>query len=125
MNTSRLLGIVEKIGVDKKMSFHTIQELTSLLCGGRSKERRLTGRLQLKLPVKVEGTNALGKKFIEDTFLKDLGVRGAFFSVRNPLDKNTRLRLLIDPSRSDKDVVATVVRLTKEPRASGVGVSFE
>jgi hypothetical protein len=125
MDTNRLSGIVEKVGVDEKMAFHTIQELVSLVAGYISKERRLTGRLELKLPVKVEGTNALGKRFTEDTTLKDLSVRGAFFSVRNPLERNTKLRLLIDPSLSDKDVVARVVRLTKEPRASGVGVSFE
>jgi len=143
----RLVGVVEEVEVGGKKTFHTMDELACILTrqsaeikvGKReeqgekeweknengTQERRQVERLKLRLPVKVNGTNSMGRAFSEETTLEDLSPVGAFLSLRNPVEREARLNLLIDPARSDLKVKGRVVRWDDGSERKGVGVLFE
>ncbi len=48
------------------------------------------------LPTRVEGTNARGAAFAEDTVLAFINHQGSTFSLKNAVAVGTRLKLIID-----------------------------
>ncbi len=126
---NRIVGLAEEVGAQKR-AFHSLGELNSIIIGKtpdtehHKEDRRRSERLKLRLPVRLKGTNIVGENFIEDTILNDLSPRGAFFCVHNPVTKDTKLNLLIDPDRSHLNVEAKVVRIEDENGRKGIGVSF-
>jgi hypothetical protein len=70
------------------------------------------------LPTVVEGLNARGKEFAEDTVLSSINAEGSSFILRNSIQIGTRLRLVIDlPEKlSNNDTALKLVikgRVTK------------
>ena len=135
---SKIVGVLE--GVEDKSNkqkiFHTAEELLDILTGKKKtyhedgvakSDRRRMERLKLKLPVRIKGTNAYGKKFTEEATLQDLSSGGALFLTRNSIKKNDMLQLLIDPACSSLKKSARVVRLFEEEtdQTRGVGVFFK
>lgn len=125
-----LAGVVEYAGVEEKetRAFRSTNELLGILSGrkaGHSREKRITARLKLRLPLRVTGTTVRGKKFTEDSILEDLSTSGAFFCLENHVAIDKKLVLLIDPERSGLDVKASVVKVIREMGKRRVGVLFE
>lgn len=122
----RLVGTVEDAEGREGRAFHSPEQLLCFLWGCVPQERRVAGRLPLVLPVTVTGTNALGKRFTEESFLKNISHRGAFFPLKNKVVRDDVISLLIDPERSAYKGQARVVR--QEPfggaEGYGVGVRF-
>jgi len=59
---------------------------------------------EIPLPMTVEGTDARGRKFIEDTVLSYMSHKGASFPLRAPVAAGARLRLAIGlPPRLAED----------------------
>jgi len=48
------------------------------------------------LPTQVEGLNARGKEFTEDTVLTYISHEGSTFYIKNPINIGMRLKLIID-----------------------------
>ena len=125
-----LAGVVEYAGAEEKgtRAFRSCDELLEILSGldiGQSRERRVTARLKLRLPLRVTGTTIRGKRFTEDSTLEDLSASGASFYIKNRVAMDKKLTLLIDPERSDLSVKVSVVRRVNGGSKRGVGVSFE
>jgi hypothetical protein len=118
----RLVGTVEDAEGREVRAFHSPEHLLCFLWGCVPQERRVAGRLPLILPLRVTGTNALGKRFTEECFLKNISHRGAFFSLENKLVRDDVLSLLIDPERSACEGQARVVRQEPFGGAGGCGV---
>ena len=76
------------------------------------------------LPVKVRGVNIIGKRFSENTTLKDISSGGAYLYMKNQVNTDARFRMMIDPDRSSLNIKARVVRIGKEKNKTGVGVAF-
>ena len=56
------------------------------------------------LPTQVEGLNARGKEFAEDTVLTYISHEGSTFYLKNPVNIGMRLKLIIDlPEKLTKD----------------------
>jgi hypothetical protein len=75
--------------------------------------------------VKVRGVNIVGKRFSEDAAIRDISSGGAFLYMKNKVNADASLRILIDPDRSCLNIMAKVVRIVKEGNGNGVGVSFQ
>jgi hypothetical protein len=122
----KLVGTVEDVEGRQERAFQSPEHLLCFLWGCVPQERRVAGRLPLILPVTVKGTNTGGKRFTEETFLKNISHRGALFPLRNKIDRDDFVNFVIDPERSTYEGRATVVR--REPVAGahgfGVGVRF-
>ena len=59
---------------------------------------------EIPLPMTVEGTDARGRKFLEDTVLSYMSHKGASFPLRAPVAAGARLRLAISlPPRLAED----------------------
>jgi hypothetical protein len=59
------------------------------------------------LPTLVEGLNAHGNEFVEDTVVSNISHHGSSFYLKNPVSISTRLKLIIDvPEKlaGDKDL---------------------
>jgi hypothetical protein len=127
-----LVGSVENVQKGVKDSFKTLDDLMGFLAnwkeksnGGRSQERRRAARLELKLPVVVKKISAHGVGIQEETELKDLSPSGAYLFLKQPVNTDSRLNLLIDPDRSGMIRKALVVRVDRLEGKTGVGVRFE
>jgi hypothetical protein len=56
------------------------------------------------LPTQVEGVNARGQEFNEDTILTYINHQGSSFYLKNPVHIGTRLRLVVDlPEKLSED----------------------
>lgn len=56
------------------------------------------------LPTRVEGTNARGAAFVEDTILSFINHQGSSFSLKNAVGVGARLKLIIDlPEKMAED----------------------
>ena len=56
------------------------------------------------LPTQVEGLNARGKEFSEDTVLTYISHEGSTFYLKNPINIGLRLKLIIDlPEKLSQD----------------------
>ncbi len=123
----RLVGTVEDVEGRQKRAFQSPEHLLCFLWGCVPQERRVAGRLPLILPVTVKGTNTGGRRFTEESFLKNISHRGAFFPLRNKVDQDDVFSLVIDPERSAYEGQARVVRQESVASAQGygIGVRFE
>jgi len=62
------------------------------------------------LPTLVEGLNARGKEFTEDTILSYINHQGSSFYLKNPVNLGTRLKLVIDlPEKLSEDKTLKLV----------------
>jgi hypothetical protein len=121
----RLVGVVEDVETSGKTPFHSTDELVTIIKGAPSGERRFAGRMRLCLPVRVSGENTKDERFSENVKFKDISSQGAFFEMQNPVEKNARLHMVIDPGRSNLITEAMVARTAHEWGKHGVGVCFE
>ncbi|MEJ2182605.1 MAG: PilZ domain-containing protein [Nitrospirota bacterium] len=122
----RLVGVVEDVQGKRRRLFQAPEHLLSFLWEYAPCDRRLCGRLHLRLPVQVKGVNTDGRVFAEDTTIKDISTRGAYLFLKNRMSEDDELRLLIDPDNSALDVRARIARVEAATRPSiGVGVRFE
>lgn len=98
-----------------------------------SQERRRARRLPMRLGVSVEGTDAEGSSFHEETFLNNLSPGGACFPLRRRLDMDATLVLHISPPYRREllprdgriRVAGKVVRLEDHVGAQDVAVAFQ
>ncbi|MEJ2683419.1 MAG: PilZ domain-containing protein [Candidatus Sulfobium sp.] len=118
----RLVGTVEDVEGKQGRAFQSPEHLLCFLWGCEPQERRLSGRLPLVLPVRVEGRNTAGKKFTEESFLKNISYGSAFFESRNEADRDALVSLLIDPERSAYKAQARVARQEPLTGAGGYGI---
>jgi hypothetical protein len=79
----------------------------SFLDAGEARGGRDPG-FSFPLPTSVQGLNARGREFVEDTVLSYINHELSSFILRNPVEIGTRLRLVIDLpeklSLEDKDL---------------------
>lgn len=128
----KITGTVEEVGVDGSRWFHAAEELMALLIKGTGRklkgksaiERRTEKRLRLRLPVKIKGTDADGRAFTEESLIKDLSSGGASFNMKNRLNINTRIRMIIDPGKASLAIRASVLRISPGMTGAEVGVVF-
>ena len=79
------------------------------------------------LPTQVEGQNARGQEFSEETVLSYISHEGSSFLLKNPVHIGTRLRMVIDlPEKLSADktlklVIKGRVALVETIRAHGTG----
>ncbi|MBM3311547.1 MAG: PilZ domain-containing protein [Candidatus Aminicenantes bacterium] len=79
-----------------------VDDLSSLGAGERG--------FNFPLPTLVEGHNARGLEFREDTVLSYINRQGASFYLKNPVHIGTRLRLVIDlPEKLSQDKTLKLV----------------
>lgn len=127
-NPQNIIGLVEDVGLEAKTPFHNVEELIHILIGKytESKQgwRRKNNRLKLRLPVRIEGIDAMGDKFTEEAAIKNISSYGAYISMKNHVSKDTGVSLIIDPENSCLNMKARVVRIEKKKDANGVGVAF-
>ena len=133
-NLYNIVGIVEDVEHETNKAFHNAEELAGIITrladrqageGKKNvKELQRANRLRLMLPVKVRGVNIIGKRFSENTTLKDISSGGAYLYMKNQVNTDARFRMMIDPDRSSLNIKARVVRIGKEKNKTGVGVAF-
>ena len=135
-NPQNIIGLVEDVGLEAKTPFHNIEEMTDILItphhiplpqGERGKgngRRRKNNRLKLRLPVRIEGIDAMGDKFTEEAIIKNISSYGAYINMKNQVNKDTRVSLIIAPEDSCLNMRARVVRIEKGRNKTGVGVAF-
>ncbi|MFZ3090217.1 MAG: PilZ domain-containing protein [Nitrospirota bacterium] len=136
-----IIGIIEDVEREANKAFHNAAELVGIIAGEGKKDvnpvrklgwgflsngvkemRRV--RLRLTLPVKVRGVNIIGKRFSENTFIKDISSGGAYLYMKEQVNTDAHLRMMIDPARSSLNIKARVVRIEKRENKTGVGVAF-
>jgi hypothetical protein len=127
-----IIGLVEVVGDEEKRAFHNTDELVSIITGQERecnkkdiKEMRRVSRLKLRLPVKVDGVDIMGKRFKEETTIEDISSSGAYLYMENRVKTDTRLHMVLDPECSCLDMRGKVVRFAKDGRGTGVGVVFQ
>lgn len=127
----QMVGIIEESDSNEKKPFHTAGELLGFFIGNGDadlltvSEKRNAERLDLRLPLKVSGIEADGKKFNEESILENIGTNGASFSLKAKLKSGSKLNLLIDPSRSKIKKKAQVIRVSrKSNNKKRIGVLF-
>lgn len=89
-----------------------------------SKERRSAERLNFKVPVTINGTDNSGQPFSEQTQFENVSTEGAYIITQNALAKDTVLKVVTDKDSTGLEISAKVVRITKDGRDNGYGVSF-
>ncbi|MFZ3065767.1 MAG: PilZ domain-containing protein [Nitrospirota bacterium] len=131
-----IIGLVEDVELEEKKPFHNTEELAEILVaphpiplpqGERGKgngRRRRNNRLKLRLPVRIEGIDAMGDKFTEEAIIKNISSYGAYISMKNHVGKDAGVSLIIDPEDSCLNMRARVVRIEKGRNKTGVGVAF-
>ncbi|MBM3294073.1 MAG: PilZ domain-containing protein [Candidatus Aminicenantes bacterium] len=73
------------------------------------------------LPTTVEGQNARGREFREDTVLSYINHQGSSFYLRNPVNIGVRLRLVIDlPEKLSQDKSLKLVIRGRVARVEGL-----
>jgi len=97
--------------------------------------RRREWRLELPLPAVIEGQLPKGKKFKEETTIKNISAGGAYFSLDSGLAVGSKLNLVISLPKKlteGKDVKLNVGGLTvrlEQPdpggRRQGVAIRFD
>ncbi len=133
-NLYNIVGIVEDVEHEANKAFHNAEELVNIITrlsdrqAGEDKkdvkEMQRVNRLRLMLPVKVSGVNIIGKRFSENTTIKNISSGGAYLYMKNQVSTDASLRMMIDPDRSSLNIKARVVRIEKGENKTGVGVSF-
>ena len=118
----RLVGTIEDAEGRQARAFQSPEHLLCFLRGCVPQERRVAGRLPLSLPVTVKGTNTGGDRFTEKSILENISHRGAFFPLKNEVDLDAVVNLVIDPERSAYAGQARVVR--RQPIDGGLGYGF-
>ena len=91
MKSSKIVGVVEKVGSADKRAFQTLEELLSLLSANGGEKRRREERLNLRLPATIEGVSDEGGYFKEKTALEDLSPHGACFTLEHKTDIGAKL----------------------------------
>ncbi|MBS3818605.1 PilZ domain-containing protein [bacterium] len=97
-------------------------------------DRRKELRLELPLPVMVEGKLPQGKKFKEETSLQDISATGAYFCLDSKVTVGSNLHLEVEvPNELTKDkktnlsLNGSVIRLEKlseKEKKQGVALRF-
>ena len=126
-----IIGTIEDVDVGGTRPFHNADDVAAILTGeGKSikhkevREKRRITRLNLKLPVKVDGVDDNGKKFTEDTTIANISSYGAYINIKNHVIKDEGVSLIIDPEDSCLNMRARIVRIEKGKNKTGVGVTF-
>ena len=115
----RLVGTIEDAEGRQARAFRSPEHLLCFLWGCVPQERRVAGRLPLFLPVTVKGTNTEGERFTEKSILENISHKGMYFPLKNEVDFDDVVNLIIDPKRSAFEKQARVVR--REPIDGGTG----
>lgn len=127
-NPHNIIGLVEDIGLEAKTPFHNVEELIHILIGKYTESKqggmRKNNRLKLRLPVRIEGIDAMGDKFTEEAIIKNISSYGAYINMKNHVSKDTGVSLIIDPEDSCLNMRARIVRIEKGKSKTGVGVAF-
>lgn len=97
--------------------------------------RRREWRLELPLPVKIEGKLPDGKKFHEETTIENISAKGVYFSLDSGVIIGSRLNLVIDLPRElagNKELKLCIGGLTvrleekeKKGKKQGVALRFQ
>lgn len=126
-----IIGTVEDIDVGGTRPFHNTDDIAGILTGeGKAnknkkvREKRRIARLKLSLPVKVDGVADNGESFTEDTTITNISSYGAYINIKNHVNKDEGVSLIIDPEDSCLNMKARIVRIEKGKNKKGVGVAF-
>lgn len=126
-----IIGTIEDVDVGGIRAFHSTDDIAGILTGeGKNikekkvREKRRITRLKLSLPVKVDGVDSSGRKFTENTTITNISSYGAYINIKNHINKDEGVSLIIDPDDSCLSMRARVVRIAKEKSKTGVGVAF-
>ena len=119
-----LFGVVEEVGVEGRNAFRSMEELVSLLKGGKHEDRRKAERIRLAIPVTVEGEDPSGKPFSEETVIEDLNPRGAGFRLKSRVREGGELQLRIVATCCGMRRQAKVASVARGPEPRIVGVVF-
>lgn len=122
--SNMIVGVVEKVGEAVKQSFQSSEGLLALLSADGDRDRRREGRLNIHLPVVVEGAAETGGFFREQTVLQNLSSRGACFFLRQKMEPGIRLLLVFDPDRTACEKIVTVTRSIDRSGIFETGVTF-
>ncbi|MDH3384132.1 MAG: PilZ domain-containing protein [Deltaproteobacteria bacterium] len=120
-----LFGVVEEVGVEGKKAFRSMEELVSLLKGGKLEDRRKAERIRFIVPVTIEGEDSSGEPFSEETVIEDLNPRGAGFRLKTRVVEGDDLQLLIEPTCCGQRRNARVARIAEGPEPRVVEVVFQ
>ena len=111
------------------------REKTTIFISKIPSDRRGEWRLNLPLPVEVEGELPKGKKFKENTFIKNISSGGAYISLDSAITVGSKLTLTIElpPSLTEEKKVKLsisgyTVRLKKSEKSNkkqDVALSFD
>lgn len=126
-----IIGTIEDVDVGGTRPFHSTDDIAGILTGEgkdskkkKVREQRRIARLKLSLPVKVDGVADNGESFTEDTTITNISSYGAYINIKNHVNKDEGVSLIIDPDNSCLNMRARVVRIEKGKRKTGVGVAF-
>jgi len=119
-----IVGVVEKVGEAVKQSFQTSEGLLALLRADGDRDRRREGRLNIILPVVVEGAAEKGGYFREETVLQNLSSHGACLLLSREIEPGACLLMIFDPDKTACEKTVTVVRSTDRSGIYEIGVSF-
>lgn len=124
-------GVIEEVGSDRSVSFRSMEELVKVLLRQNKDAclekwiRLCPERLKLKLPVRIEGVDAGGRPFTEETTLEDLSACEAYFFMRNSVNIDAGLRLVMDPSGAGLEMQGKVIDMEAGQDGNRVGMLFD
>jgi hypothetical protein len=126
-----IIGTIEDVDIGGTRPFHSTDDIAGILTGeGKAiknkkvREKRRIARLKLSLPVKVDGVADNGESFTEDTTITNISSYGAYINIKNHVNKDSGVSLIIDPEDSCLNMKARVVRVEKGRSKTGIGVAF-
>lgn len=119
-----LFGVVEVVGVEGKKAFRSMAELVQLLRGAPLEERRGAERIRISISATVEGKDASGNPFSEETVIEEYSPLGAGFRLKSRVLEGDELRLRIVAARCGLRRKARVASVAQGPEPRIVGVEF-
>jgi hypothetical protein len=119
-----LFGVVEEVGVEGRKPFRSMSELVALLRGNPPNALGAAERIRLPVPVMVEGKDASGRPFVEDTVIETMSPRGARLRLETPVREGDDLQVVLEPGCCARRMGARVGSVARGPAPRIVEVIF-